>query len=66
MPLELRWIFEGLIPSTVEHWFYDSTTLGSAKKAENQKYQDIYLFTPEVDYLSVKFRENKLYQMEKV
>jgi hypothetical protein len=60
LPVELRWIFTGQIPNIVKHWFYDSTTLGNAKKAEYQEYDDIYLFTPEVDYLSVKFREEKL------
>jgi hypothetical protein len=60
LPLELRWIFTGQIPDIVEQWFYDSTTLGYAKKAKNQKYEDIYLYTPEIDYLSVKFREKRL------
>lgn len=60
MPLELRWIFEGQIPKSAEQWFYDSTTLGYAKKAQDQKYEDVYLYIPEVDYLSVKFREKKL------
>lgn len=26
---------------------------------ENQKYDDIYLYNPEVDYSSMKFRDNK-------
>jgi hypothetical protein len=58
MSLELRWIFDGQIPDPVKHWFYHDR--GNNDKIENQKYEDGYLYTPEVDYSSVKFRDKKL------
>jgi hypothetical protein len=58
MSLELRWIFDGQIPDPVKHWFYHDR--GNNDKIENQKYEDVYLYTPEVDYSSVKFRDKKL------
>ena len=42
----------------VKHWFYHDK--GHNGKMEKQRYEDIYLYTPEVDYSSVKFRDNKL------
>ena len=56
--LELRWIFEGKIPEHVEEWFYKRLDLIDDPK--EPPYEDIYLFNPEVDYSSVKFREGKL------
>ena len=56
--LELRWIFEGKIPEHVEKWFYKG--LESNGDPKEPPYEDIYLFNPEVDYSSVKFREDKL------
>jgi hypothetical protein len=56
--LELRWIFEGKIPVNVENWFYKG--LDSIGDPKEPPYEDIYLFNPEVDYSSVKFREDKL------
>jgi hypothetical protein len=56
--LELRWIFEGKIPEYVEKWFYEG--LESIGDPKEPPYEDIYLFNPEVDYSSVKFREDKL------
>jgi hypothetical protein len=58
MSLELRWMFNGNIPDHVKHWFYYGE--GHKDKLEKQRYEDIYLYTPEVDYSSVKFRDNKL------
>jgi hypothetical protein len=58
MPLELRWIFEGKTPEDVKNWFYkELESIGDPKELP---YEDIYLFNPEVDYSSVKFRERKL------
>jgi len=58
MSLELRWIFRGEIPDYIKHWFYYDK--GHNNKMETQKHEDIYLHTPEVDYSSVKFRDDKL------
>ena len=58
MSLELRWIFRGKIPDHVKHWFYYDK--GHENKMEKQRYDDIYLYNPEVDYSSVKFRDIKL------
>jgi hypothetical protein len=54
----LRWIFSGDIPDHVKHWFYHDK--GHEDKMDKQSYEDIYLYTPEVDNSSVKFRDNKL------
>jgi hypothetical protein len=58
MSLELRWIFSGEIPNHVKQWFYHDKRHNN--KVEEQKYEDVYLYNPEVDYSSVKFRDNKL------
>src|SRR5215510_1993488 len=58
MSLELRWIFDGAIPKKVKKWFYKE--LESIDDPKESPYEDIYLFNPEVDYSSVKFREDKL------
>lgn len=58
MSLELRWIFDGTIPKKVKQWFYNE--LESIGDPKESPYEDIYLFNPEVDYSSVKFRETKL------
>jgi hypothetical protein len=58
MTLELRWIFNGQIPDHVKNWFYHDK--GHNDRLEKQSYEDIYLYTPEVDYSSVKFRDKKL------
>jgi len=59
MSLELRWIFEGkATPEDVSSWFYEK--LGSSGNPREDPYDDIYLFNPEVDYSSVKFRGESL------
>ena len=58
MSLELRWIFNGRVPDYVKHWFYHNK--GHNNKMEKQSYEDVYLYTPEVDYSSVKLRDKKL------
>jgi hypothetical protein len=58
MSLELRWIFEGKSPKEVKNWFFKR--LESIGDPKESPYEDIYLFNPEVDYSSVKFREDKL------
>lgn len=58
MSLELRWIFENGPPVCLQEWFSKNDFLGSTK--ERQIYQDIYLFNPEVDYTSLKFRNENL------
>jgi len=58
MSLELRWIFDDTIPKKVKKWFYKE--LESIADPKEPPYEDIYLFNPEVDYSSVKFREDKL------
>lgn len=60
MSLELRWIFSGQIPDHVKHWFYHNKGYDDNDKMEKQAYEDIYLYTSEVDYSSVKFRDKKL------
>lgn len=60
MSLELRWIFASKTPDPVNQWFYHDKRLGDNNTVEKQEYEDIYLYNPEVDYSSVKFRDKKL------
>ncbi len=56
--LELRWFSQGTPPTEVEHWFsVDSPgeLLGSPEERE-----DLYLYTPECDYLNIKLRQGSL------
>ena len=61
MTLELRWFFQGKIPEEVKRWFnkgfFDNE--GPLLEKEEETYQDIYLFNPEVIYSSVKLRNGK-------
>ncbi|AFZ16220.1 hypothetical protein [Allocoleopsis franciscana] len=56
--LELRWFVRGTPANEVEHWFNvdcPGKLLGSPEKRE-----DLYLYTPECDYLNIKLRQGRL------
>jgi hypothetical protein len=56
--LELRWFSQGIPPTEVEHWFLADSPgelLGSPEERE-----DLYLYTPECDYLNIKLRQGSL------
>ncbi|MBD1804974.1 hypothetical protein H6F98_05850 [Microcoleus sp. FACHB-SPT15] len=56
--LELRWFSQGTLPTEVEHWFLADSPgelLGSPEERE-----DLYLYTPECDYLNIKLRQGRL------
>jgi hypothetical protein len=56
--LELRWFSHGTPPLEVEHWFSvdcPGELLGSPEERE-----DLYLYTPECDYLNIKLRQGSL------
>ncbi len=56
--LELRWFSQGTPPTEVEHWFLADSPgelLGSPEERE-----DLYLYTPECDYLNIKLRQGSL------
>jgi hypothetical protein len=60
MSLELRWFFQGKVPEETKRWFNKGFSYGKPSfeigPKEDEMFQDIYLFNPEVDYSSVKFR----------
>ncbi len=56
--LELRWFVRGTPPKEVKHWFSvdcPGELLGSPEERE-----DLYLYTPECDYLNIKLRQGSL------
>ncbi|NEQ23301.1 MAG: hypothetical protein F6K28_29940, partial [Microcoleus sp. SIO2G3] len=56
--LELRWFSQGTPPTEVEHWYSADSPgelLGSPEERE-----DLYLYTPECDYLNIKLRQGSL------
>jgi hypothetical protein len=56
--LELRWFVRGTPTNEVEHWFNvdcPGELLGSPEERE-----DLYLYTPECDYLNIKLRQGSL------
>jgi hypothetical protein len=56
--LELRWFSHGTPPKDVEQWFSvdcPGEFLGSLEERE-----DLYLYTPECDYLNIKLRHRSL------
>jgi hypothetical protein len=63
MSLELRWFFQGKVPEEIERWFNNDFPYGKSSTFEKYSkeveiFKDIYLFNPEVNYSSVKFRKN--------
>jgi hypothetical protein len=57
MSLELRWFFQGKIPDEIKRWFNKGSFDNEKFILEKEEtFQDIYLFNPEVNYSSVKFR----------
>ena len=58
MSLELRWFFQGKIPDEIKRWFNKGSFDNEKFILEKEEtFQDIYLFNPEVNYSSVKFRK---------
>ena len=56
--LELRWFSHGTPPTEVEHWFNDHCP-GELQKSPEER-EDLYLYTPECDYLNIKLRQGSL------
>lgn len=55
---ELRWIYQGTPPEKITHWFqYDcpGEYIGTPQTRE-----DLYLYTPDSDYLNIKLRQERL------
>lgn len=55
MALELRWFFQEKVPEAINRWF-NQDLKNEEYDLEKDSYQDIYLFNPEVNYSSIKFR----------
>ncbi|MBD0345621.1 MAG: hypothetical protein ICV63_12515 [Coleofasciculus sp. Co-bin14] len=56
--LELRWFAHGTPQSAVEHWF-KSDCPGELQGLPEER-EDLYLCTPECDYLNIKLRQGSL------
>ncbi len=56
--LELRWFSHGTPPAEVEHWFSDDCP-GQLQGSPEER-EDLYLYTPECDYLNIKLRQGRL------
>ena len=57
MALELRWFFQDKVPEEINRWFNKEFKKNEEYSIElKDSYQDVYLFTPEVNYSSIKFR----------
>ena len=55
---EVRWFDSGNIPEIIEYWFKQNCLLSSTKLPEER--EDVYLYTPECDYLGIKLRQGGL------
>jgi hypothetical protein len=56
--LELRWFSHGTLPAEVEHWF--SADCPGELLGPPEEREDLYLYTPECDYLNIKLRQGSL------
>lgn len=56
--LELRWFSLGKPPEEVEHWFGQQCLGKLLGLPETRK--DLYLYTPDCDYLNIKLRQGSL------
>ncbi len=55
---ELRWFYPGSIPEDMEHWFKQNCLFDSLQSPEER--EDVYLYSPECDYLGIKLRQGRL------
>ncbi|MEM1392502.1 MAG: hypothetical protein AAF757_11120 [Cyanobacteria bacterium P01_D01_bin.116] len=55
---EVRWFYSGDIPENTEYWFRHSCVVSHSKLPE--KREDVYLYTPNCDYLGIKLRQGGL------
>ncbi|MCA1995017.1 MAG: hypothetical protein LDL41_23650, partial [Coleofasciculus sp. S288] len=56
--LELRWFYHGTPPVEVEYWF--STDCPGELLRPPEEREDLYLYTPQCDYLNIKLRQGSL------
>ena len=56
--LELRWFSQGTPPTEVEHWF--SVDCPGELQGSPEEREDLYLHTPDSDYLNIKLRQGSL------
>ncbi len=55
---EVRWFYSGNIPENIEYWFKHNCLVSQTKLPE--KREDVYLYTPQCDYLGIKLRQGVL------
>ncbi|MCJ8279530.1 MAG: hypothetical protein MJK14_06260, partial [Rivularia sp. ALOHA_DT_140] len=53
-----RWFYSGDIPENTEYWFKHDCLVSHTKLPE--KREDVYLYTPNCDYLGIKLRQGGL------
>ncbi|MBD2777651.1 hypothetical protein [Iningainema tapete] len=55
---ELRWFYPGSVPEDIKLWFEQNCLANSQQQAEERS--DVYLFSPECDFLGIKLRQGRL------
>ncbi len=55
---ELRWFYPGSPPEAIAHWFETECPQQGPENPETR--DDLYLFTPNCDYLNIKWRQDSL------
>ncbi|MCT7977976.1 hypothetical protein [Laspinema olomoucense] len=55
---ELRWFYPCVLPEAIAHWF--ETECPQQGPVQPETRDDLYLFTPDCDYLNIKWRQDRL------
>lgn len=55
---ELRWFYAGKLPENILLWFQQTCMIDPLKSPEQR--EDLYLYSPECDYLGIKLRQGRL------
>ena len=56
--LEIRWFYAGKLPAAISDWF-GQDELGGKLQAPEER-EDVYLYSPECEYLGIKLRQGRL------
>ncbi len=56
--LEIRWFYVGKLPTAISAWFKQDELGGQFQPPEER--EDVYLYTPESEYLGIKLRQGRL------
>ena len=56
--LEIRWFYAGKLPAAISDWFEQDELGGKLQPPEER--EDVYLYSPECEYLGIKLRQRRL------